>query len=237
MKIHILQHESSELVGPGNIVKWASKKNHQITTTRVDLNEAYPESKEFDLLIILGGFQSAYDEENYEWLEEEKRWIRVMIEKNKYVLGICLGAQLIADAMGGKAKKHIHKEIGWWPVQFNERALSHPLLKGMPKEATFYQFHQDTFQLPEMSDHLAENKASKNQAYSINEHVLALQFHPEVQVCSAKNMLKLLKIHPKEATPFIQNEAEIIKSKHFQKSEKLLYKILNNFEYQILKNN
>lgn len=186
-------------------------------------------------LIILGGFQSAYDEENYTWLKEEKRWIRSIIEKNKHVLGICLGAQLIADTMGGEAKRHTHKEIGWWLVQFNEKVLTHPLLKGMPKEAIFYQFHQDTFTISESSEHLAGNQASINQAFSINDRVLALQFHPEVQMTAAKNMLKSFKINPKENKTFIQNAKEITKEKHFLNSENLLYAILDNFEYEILK--
>lgn len=235
MRIHILQHEPSEQVGPGNIKKWAKENNHKLSTTRVDLKEAYPHSSEFDFLIILGGFQSAYQEEKHRWLKDEKQWIQAMIEKDKHVLGICLGAQLIADTMGGKAKKHTHKEIGWWPVQFNNKAFMHPLLKGMPKEATFYQFHQDTFMLPELSEHLAENQASVNQAFAINKRVLALQFHPEIQITAAKNMLKSFKVHPKEDQRFIQNAKEITKENYFQKSENLLYKILNNFEYQISK--
>ncbi|MFB7638309.1 type 1 glutamine amidotransferase [Peribacillus butanolivorans] len=234
MKIHILQHEVPEFGGPGVIKQWAEEKGHAISITRVDLKESYPSLCEFDLLVILGGLPGVNEEEEYPWLKEEKVWIRSVIDNKKHVLGICLGAQLIADSMGGKVDKHIMKEIGWWPVEFDKEGQSHPLLKGLPKEATFYQVHQDTFTIPPTGTHLAESKACKNQAFSIGDRVLALQFHPEVTMENAEYIVEKLNHVFKEEAPFIQTPEQLLRESNFQDSQVYMYQILSNFESQIL---
>lgn len=233
MNIHILQHGKSEIVGPGTIQEWAKEKKHKINTTRVDLNEPYPELNEFDFLIILGGVQGAYEEEKHPWLKKEKNWIRYVIEQQKHVLGICLGAQLIAESMGGKAKKHSHKEVGWWPIKFVKQVNNHPLLKNIPDNKHFYQFHQDTFTLPSSGELLAYNHVCKNQAFSIGNRVLALQFHPEMTLENATSMIEELNETFNEESSFIQNSKQIIKVQKFKNTLFYMKKILNNFEYQL----
>lgn len=233
MEIQILQHEEPEVGGSGVIEQWAEEKNHTINITRVDLKESYPPLNDFDFLIILGGGPGAYEEGKYPWLRREKAWIKTVIEEKKYVLGICLGAQLIADAMGGKASKHDVKEIGWWQVKFNHEGQTHLLLKGLPKEGTFYQFHQDTFTIPNHGTHLAESIACKSQAFSIGNHVLALQFHPEMTKEMSKHIIEASSHNLKEETPYVQTIEQLLEKDNYQDSQFYMYKILNNFEAQI----
>ena len=233
MKIHVLQHEEPEIGGPGVIKQWAEEKGHQLTITRIDLEESYPAVEDFDLLVVLGGIPGAYEEEKYPWLIEEKKWVRSVIEEKKYVLGICLGAQLIADAMGGKSAKHDVKEIGWWPVEFTKEAQSHPLLKGLPNEATFYEFHQDYFTIPSGATHLAKSKACQNQAYAIGNRVLALQFHPEMVIESTKYVVEKIGGMLKEDGPYIQKPEQLLEKDKFQVSQVHMYQIMDNFASQI----
>lgn len=113
MKIHYLQHVPFEL--PEHISVWAKEKGHEITGTLLYENYYLPELSEFDLLVILGGPMGVDDEDKHPWLVLEKHFIKEAIQHRKLVIGICLGAQLIAEILGGKVYKNHYKEIGWFP--------------------------------------------------------------------------------------------------------------------------
>ena len=99
MRIHYLQHVSFE--NPGSILEWAKANNGMVTSTQLYNDEALPDVKEFDWLVVMGGPMNIYEEEQYPWLKAEKALIKAAIEANKVVLGMCLGSQLIADIIGG----------------------------------------------------------------------------------------------------------------------------------------
>ena len=136
----------------------------------------YPAPDEFDILLIMGGPMSIYDEENYPFIKNDKTLIKAAINKSKKIIGVCLGAQLIADSLGSKVYKNDYDEIGWFPVKRN--------LKGgmgfLPDVATVLHWHGDTFDLPEGSVHLYSSEACPNQAFIHSNHILALQFHLEM---------------------------------------------------------
>ncbi|MDX8047689.1 type 1 glutamine amidotransferase [Gracilibacillus sp. S3-1-1] len=230
MNIHVIQNDP--IVGPGYIKEWAEDNHHVLTITNGNKLHTYPNLADFDLLIVLGGRMAAYEEANYPWLADEKKWLQTVIENQKYVLGICLGAQLIADAMGGKARKHTHQEIGWWNIDFRDEAKSHPLLAEFPKQLAFYQFHGDTFSLPEEAIAVAENEACSNQAFVIGNHVLAVQFHPEMNVEIVASFIDQYGASLTEQQ-FVQNVNEMLNNDHFQTSKSYMYQILHNFAEQI----
>lgn len=177
MRIHYIQNDP--IVTLGSIEQWAKEKSHTLSCTKVFENESLPSFSEYDLLIILGGRMGAYEEEEYPWLAVEKQYIYEAIHQEKFVLGICLGAQMIADVLGGRAYPHTHKEIGWWPIKLDVSAQSIPLFKGIPQNFTAFEFHGDTFDLPEGAILLGSSRGCENQVFVYGERVIGLQFHPE----------------------------------------------------------
>lgn len=98
MRIHFIQHMPFE--HPASVADWAAENNHATTYTKVFENTAFPSLNAFDMLVILGGIMGVYDEDKYAWMPAEKVFIRQAIKAKKKVLGICLGAQFIAEALG-----------------------------------------------------------------------------------------------------------------------------------------
>ncbi len=178
MRIHYLQHVPFE--GPASIVEWARQKGHRLTGTHLYNGEAVPATNQFDWLIIMGGPMNIYEEENYSWLKSEKQFIKAAIDSSKVVLGICLGAQLITDILGGKVTKNPEGEIGWLPVTFNAEAFQSPLFKDFPETPYVFQWHNDTFStLGAGTTCIASSQACEHQAFIYKERVIGFQFHLE----------------------------------------------------------
>jgi GMP synthase (glutamine-hydrolysing) len=202
MKIHWLQHVPFE--GLGCIEPWLAAAGHAVTCTRLWAGESFPTIGNADGLIVMGGPMGIYDEAVYPWLAEEKIFIKQIIEQNKPVLGICLGAQLIADALGSNVWKNEHKEIGFFPILGNPEAeISNPW-----KTQTVFHWHGDTFGIPDGAMHLASSEATQNQAFIYKENVLGLQFHLET---TEESLLSLYENAKDEITdgPFIQTLEEM----------------------------
>jgi GMP synthase-like glutamine amidotransferase len=124
MRIHYLQHVPFE--DSAKIGEWARDTGHTVTCTRLCDEEALPPLNSFDWLVIMGGPMNVYEHQAYPWLVPEKRLIERAIEHGKFVLGVCLGAQLAADVLGGPVTKNRYREIGWFPVSLTEvRVLDH----------------------------------------------------------------------------------------------------------------
>lgn len=170
----------------------------------------------------MGGPMGVYEEEQYPWLTTEKKLIREAIAAGKPVLGICLGAQLIAAALGAKVYPNKEKEIGWYPVQF------HPDLA--PSPTTVFHWHGDTFDLPENAEHLAETPVCKNQAYRVGDRVYGLQFHFEITLAAMENMLSHLEGELQPAT-YVQTAAEIRAGAHHAAgTNRWMHALLNRLE-------
>ncbi|WP_409305127.1 type 1 glutamine amidotransferase [Peribacillus sp. SCS-155] len=177
MRIHYIQNDP--LATLGYIEEWAKEGKHSLTCTKMYENEELPGCGSFDLLIILGGRMGAYQENEYPWLITEKQFIRQAIEEGKFVLGICLGVQLLANALGSRVYPHAHQEVGWWPIELSGEASDFPLFNGVPKSFVAFEHHGDTFDLPAGAVRLASSKGCTNQAFAYGERVVGLQFHPE----------------------------------------------------------
>jgi len=128
-------------------------------------------------LILMGGPMSANDADEY--LQFELRLIEATASAGKPVLGVCLGAQLIAKALGARVYRNAVKEIGWFPLHFTEAGKADALLGGLPDPSTVLQWHGETFDLPSGAVHLAWSEGCRNQAFRYGTHVYGFQFHLE----------------------------------------------------------
>lgn len=175
VRAHYLQH--IEFEGLGIIEPWLHAKGFEVTGSRMYAGDSLPDLEQIDLLIIMGGPMSVNDEQALPWLREEKAFIRKALTEDKAVLGICLGAQLIATALGQQVYPNAEAEIGWFPVSGNTHhngAAFH-----FPEQVTVLHWHGETFDLPHGSVLLASSAACRNQAFQLGRSVIGLQFHLE----------------------------------------------------------
>lgn len=177
MRIHYLQHVPFE--GLGYIGEWAGEKGCTVTRTKLFEGENLPDEAGFDCLVVMGGPMGVDDVSKYAWLKTEKRFIEQTIQTGKQVLGICLGAQLIAQVLGARVFGNNEKEIGWYPVTAAETAGQSQMGWVFPQMFHAFHWHGDTFDLPDGAVHLAQSEACRHQAFSYGGNVLALQFHLE----------------------------------------------------------
>ena len=143
MRVHSLEHAALE--GPGKIADWAEARGHALTHTALYSGEEPPAMGDFDLLVVMGGAMNIYEYRDHPWLRAEKLFLASAIQHGKPILGICLGAQLLADVLGSKICQNAEKEIGWFPVQIFDRA---PPFAAFPERMTVMHWHGDTFDLP-----------------------------------------------------------------------------------------
>lgn len=153
-------------------------RGHVFTTVRLYRGEPLPRPDQFDLLVVMGGPMSVHDEAEFPWLRGEKALIADTLRRQGFVLGVCLGSQLIAEALGAAVRKNACKEIGWFPIRLAGGPDS--LLPGLPGEFTVLHWHGETYDLPAGTSHLASSEGCAVQAF---EHpcALGLQFHIEMQ--------------------------------------------------------
>ena len=207
MRLHYLQHVPYE--GLGIIENWAVEQGAQITSTQLYLNHDFPPVEEIDLLVIMGGPMGVYDEADYPWLSLEKRFIKAALEQPSIrMLGICLGAQLIAECLGAAVSKNAEREIGWFPVFSTSAAVQTGLTGCFPEKIEVFHWHSDTFSLPEGALQLARSEACENQAFILKDRVLGLQFHPEMTSQGIKDLILEFGTGLKEGA-FVQSAAEM----------------------------
>lgn len=209
MKAHWLQHVPFEELG--EIKTYLTKNGIQTTVTRLYDGEVVPEKKDFDLLIVMGGPMGVYDEPDFPWLKNEKVFVEAAIQEGKKVLGICLGAQIIAEVLGAKVYKGERKEIGWFDVKMTKGCQETPYKRIFENSLEVFHWHGDTFSLPDRAVNLCESAVTRNQAFLYQENVLALQFHIEMTPEGIDTLLKNCG-DDIDGTEFTQDE-ELIKKK------------------------
>ena len=225
MRIHYFQHVPFE--GLGCIEDWVRQNNHQLSHTRFYETEELPSTDELDLLIVMGGPMGVYDESLYPWLINEKQLIRQMITANKPVLGICLGAQLIAEAMGSKVYANAHKEIGWYPIETSQEAQQNLLFYWIEPQFTVFHWHGDTFDLPDQSTLLFSSQACKNQGFIWNNQVIGLQFHLEVTEESISGMIENCRQELTEGTYIQDIDILLSGTKIIEKNNQMMFRLLD----------
>ncbi len=165
---------------PNNISIWAEKRGFEIDQTYVCNREELPALDDFDWLMVMGGSQHVWEEDKYPWLIIEKKFVADAIAHNKIILGICFGAQIIAQALGGNTFPNKHTEIGWLEVSLTPEGEKSFLFRGVPDRFLTFHWHSDHFSLPSGCTRLALSEPTENQAFICDgSPVVGLQFHPE----------------------------------------------------------
>ncbi len=205
LRAHVLQHVPHE--GPGIIAPWLERRGHTVSYTRFFADPSLPDPARVDFLVIMGGPMSVRDEAQFPWLADEKQFVRAVIDNGRPVLGVCLGAQLIAASLGAAVHPCPEREIGWFPVEATPAGSA--LSAVFPPSVTVFHWHGETFDLPPGTVRLARSAACANQAFSVGERVVGLQFHLEVTPDTVRGMVE----HGRnELAPgrFVQEETEIL---------------------------
>ena len=186
MRSHIFQHVPFE--GPGSIEPWLRAAGHHVTRTPFYTDgTTLPDVPDIDLLIVMGGPMSVNDEQQFPWLVAEKAFIRRTIDAGKPVLGICLGAQLIASAMGARVYPNPTREIGWFPIHGCTAPGTNNF--SFPSSVDVFHWHGETFDLPPGATPLASSAACQLQAFQLGTSVIGLQFHLETTPASARDIV------------------------------------------------
>ena len=223
MQAHYFQHVPFE--GLGSIEPWLLSNGYELSSTRFFESADLPDPAAVDFLVVMGGPMSVNDEDRFPWLVLEKQFIREIIVAGKPVLGICLGAQLIANAMGAKIFPNSVKEIGWFPIQ--SVASGNGSVFNFPPSAIVFHWHGETFDLPAGAIQLAKSAGCENQAFQLGKRVIGLQFHLETT--------------PHLAREIVANcRDELVPAKYIQTAEEILaenpdrYKAINDLMSSIL---
>lgn len=214
------------------IADWANKHGHTLTRTAFfDPAALIPDHDDYDALIVMGGTMGVYDEAHISWLAGEKAHIRAAIEAGKFVLGICLGAQLIAASLGAKVAPHTHKEIGWFPVTMTDAGGVHPLLAGFNSTMLVFHWHGDRFEIPAGAERLMSSAACDNQAFIYGERVLALQFHVEMDAAAVRAIMAAGAEELRREGPglWVQSAGEIVEKCKKAVTKQTLYTLLDRW--------
>lgn len=234
MRIHTIQHVAFE--GLGCMQPYLEDKGHDLSFTHLYAGESLPNASDMDALIIMGGPMGIYDDVDLPWLNDEKVFIKQVIDAGKKVLGICLGAQLIADVLGSTDTKRAvyagkHKEIGWFSIQKSPELENTILDDVFPASLDVFHWHGDMFDVPNGAQALAASAACPNQGFLYQDRVVAFQFHLETTPESAGALIEHcgdeLDASLLNQDAFVQSAEEIL-------SDKQRFQTLNQTMFQVL---
>jgi GMP synthase (glutamine-hydrolysing) len=184
MRALVLQHIACE--PPGVYEDVMLEQGIALHRVELDEGEQLPDRSDFDLIVAMGGPMSVNDEETLPWLRDEKQLIREAVGAGTPFFGACLGAQLLAASLGARVYEGPAPEVGLLPVRLTDEALDDPVLRELPRDLLTFQWHGDTFDLPEGATLLASSPAYPHQAFRWGESAYGVQFHLEVSAAIAR---------------------------------------------------
>jgi len=230
MRIHCLQHVPFE--SPGRITAWCEAHGHEFVTTRLFAGDAIPSPSEVEALVVMGGPMGVHDDADHPWMKGEKHLIAGVMEAQKHVLGVCLGAQMIAHVSGARVFRNRFQEIGWFPVEATPEGMARFAL---PHRFDAFHWHGDTFHLPAGAVHLARTDACEQQMFMLGERVLGIQFHLEVGADDVTAMC----LHAGQdlpSGPYVQTAAHMPRASHAcAASHRILDTVLNSWIGEVTK--
>jgi GMP synthase (glutamine-hydrolysing) len=206
---------------------WITEAGHRLRYIRFYNGDDLPEADSVDMLIIMGGPMDVFDYHVHPWLGDEIEWVKEFILSGKPVLGICLGAQIIAAALGEEVYPGPHKEIGWHNLEFFPALGDFKICKDLPDTRKVFHWHGDTFYIPVGAVRIAASQAFPNQGFIYDKKVIALQFHLEMTPESVKELVENCRDELVEG-PYIQNEQKILSEQnYFKTNQEVLYQFLD----------
>lgn len=230
MRLLCLQHVPYE--GPGSIDDWARRRGHALARVLMPEGGPIPPPGTFDWLIVMGGPMGVHDVDRHPWLRDEKRALGAALDAGRRVLGICLGAQLLAEALGAGVRRSREREIGWFPVRRTVEAAG-PGAAGttlglaLPEEFPAFHWHSDTFDRPPGAVHLARSAACEQQAFALGDRVAGIQFHPEISIDWVRGLLRHDAADLVDG-PFVQRPDDMLRDPdRFARANRLLDDILD----------
>lgn len=225
LKVAILGHVDFET--PGIIENWIHLHHYEMQLYPLFKDHTLPTLQDFDLLVVLGGPMNIYDDEDYSWLTAEKNLISSAIKENKAVLGICLGAQLIADQLGAPVTANQEKEAGWFPVIRNQELDHTALAEIVPPQSLVFHWHGDTFALPTGATSLWHSEGCANQGFIYNDRVIGTQFHFEVAEENVRSILQHDGDYLASGGIYVQTKEEIAAQAIPTENEDVLFGLLD----------
>lgn len=231
MRLHWIQHVPFE--GLGHIETWARKRDFTITGSMMYGDPVFPETGEIDLLVVMGGPMGVHDTSVFPWLLPEKKFIEKAIKDGVKIVGICLGAQLIADVMGAEVKKNHEKEIGWFGLSPEKEygGLFSGIFNHSPE---VFHWHGDTFAIPEGCSLICSSDACINQAFEYEGRVLGLQFHLETTRESALSLIDNCRDEILAGGKYVHSEQDIMSGlSRFEKINIILEDVLDRLVFGI----
>ena len=225
MRIHCFQHATLE--GPDQIEAWARDRGHDTRMTCFERGDVLPDIHTIDWLVVMGGAMGVADEAQFPWLVAEKAFIRQAIATGKRVLGICLGAQLIAEVLGARVTRNREQELGWFPVTLTPQARDIPFWNEWPSECTVFHWHGETFEIPAGAIALLSSQACAHQAFAYGKRVVGLQFHLELSPSSIRKWLSDFDLQAWSGSSVQSPEKILAALAHAELTEKLCRRLLD----------
>ena len=199
MKTVIVKHIDVE--GPGLIESCLNQGKIPYQILNLEPRVRFPRLEDITHIVLLGGPMNVYEEDRYPFLKDEDLFIKEAIQRGKAILGICLGAQLIAKALGARVFKAPVKEIGWYDVSLTKVGSQDPLFSCLPKTFPVFQWHEDTFEIPNGAKLIATSSPISHQAFRYGEKVYGLQFHLEVTEAMIREWMETYEEEFKDGQP------------------------------------
>lgn len=232
MHIHYLKHVPFE--GLGSMENYFVSKGHKISNTSFYLNQSLPPVDEPDVLVVMGGPMSVNEEARYPWLRREKDFIYSALKREVPVLGVCLGAQLIAAVLGASVVKNAYEEIGWYPVRLTRGIVADEQARHLPDSFDALHWHGETFSIPSGARNFISSEGCANQAFVYGDNVLGLQFHLEMLPSHVEAIYRECG-RPALTGTYIQGEDEMLAPvEKFRNAQNILEEFLRTFIFQNL---
>ena len=202
---------------------WFEAQGADLRTCRLDLGDELPPLDDVDWLLIMGGPMSVNDEDDYTWLAAEKRYIGTAIERGCTVLGVCLGGQLIANALGARVYQNTEQEIGWHPVEKTDASTD-----WLPTKFSPLHWHGECFELPAGATPFCRSAITPIQGFRYHDRVVALQFHIEAEQPTV-DIFCALETQALPDTAYVQS-LEGMRANHqaMVESREVLYRLLDS---------
>ncbi len=229
LRIRIVRNIAFE--GPALIGEWATARGHSLTES-LAVTEQYPRASDVDLLVVMGGPMDADDHDASPWLAAEKAFVRDVLGAGGRVLGVCLGAQVLAEVAGGRVKRNPVREIGWFPVRATEAGRRDPRFAAFDG-AVVGHWHGDTFDLPAGVDPLLSSDATSNQAFvTADGRGVGLQFHVEWTEESLAELVRGCEDELCEGGPYVMSGEEMLAhaTRHIGTCRRLLFTLLDSLQ-------